>query len=105
LVGIIVAVSILVVNNNSHTFFILGWCNFKNLIVGWIDKEFSLKLEELEPSWVGAPDLHISCFSRILDIPRLVVESSSDGLGLLMEIPGLGSSSVWCLDDHVSIVN
>jgi hypothetical protein len=35
----------------------------------------------------------------------LVIVSGSDGLGLLMEIPDLGSSSILSLDDHISIVD
>jgi len=35
----------------------------------------------------------------------LVVVSGSYGLGLLMEVPDLGSSTIWCLDDHVSVVD
>jgi hypothetical protein len=61
--------------------------------------------ENLEPSRVGRPDLHVLSLSRALDIPRLVVVSSSDSQGLLVEVPDLSSSSVWNLDDHVSIVD
>jgi hypothetical protein len=35
----------------------------------------------------------------------LVVVSGSDGQGLLVEVPDLGSSAIWSLDDEVSIVN
>jgi hypothetical protein len=28
-----------------------------------------------------------------------------DGLGSLIEVPNLGVSSIWCLDNHVSIVD
>jgi len=59
----------------------------------------------LEPSRVCAPDLHVVGFTRALDIPRLVVISSSDGQRLLMEVPNLGLSSIWNLDDHVSVVD
>jgi hypothetical protein len=64
-----------------------------------------LVLEQLEPSRVGAPDLHVSGSTCALDVPRLVVVSSPDGLGLLVEIPDLGLSSVGSLDDHVSVVD
>jgi hypothetical protein len=40
---------------------------------------FSFILEELEPSGVGAPDLHVVGLSSILDIPRLVVELGLNG--------------------------
>jgi hypothetical protein len=35
----------------------------------------------------------------------LIVQSSSDGQGLLMEVPHLSSSTVSSLDDHVSVVD
>jgi hypothetical protein len=49
--------------------------------------------------------LHVSCSSSTLDVPRLVVVSGSDGLGLLVEVPDLSLSSVWSLDDHISVVD
>jgi len=64
-----------------------------------------LVLEYLEPSRVSAPDLHVVGSSSILDVPRLVVVSGSDGQGLLMEVPNLGSSTISSLDDEVSIVD
>ena len=102
LVGSIVTV--LGVNNNSLTFVIFTSVNIKNFVVGRVYKEFILVLEYLEPSRVGAPNLHVSSSSCTLDIPRLVVVSGSDCLGLLMEIPDLSLSSILCLDDNVSIV-
>jgi hypothetical protein len=35
----------------------------------------------------------------------LVVQSGSDGQRLLVEVPDLSLSSVWSLDDHVSVVD
>jgi hypothetical protein len=35
----------------------------------------------------------------------LVIVSGSDSQGLLMEVPDLGSSTVWNLDDHISVVD
>jgi hypothetical protein len=35
----------------------------------------------------------------------LVVHSSSDGQGLLVEVPSLGASSIWCLDNHIPVVD
>jgi hypothetical protein len=35
----------------------------------------------------------------------LVVVSSSDGQRLLVEVPDLGSSAVWNLDDHIPVVD
>ena len=60
LVGIVLAVSILAVDDDLLTFFVLSSLNFNHLVVGWIDQEFTLQLEDLEPLRVGAPDLHIS---------------------------------------------
>jgi hypothetical protein len=34
--------------------------------------------EDLPPSRVGAPDLHVLSPSRVLDVPRLVVQSRFD---------------------------
>jgi hypothetical protein len=64
-----------------------------------------LIFENLPPSWVGWPDLHVLCFTRALDIKWLVVVSGPDGQRLLMEVPDLSLSSIWSLDDHVSVVN
>jgi len=49
--------------------------------------------------------LHIVGSTSTLDVPRLVVQSSSDGQRLLMEVPYLSISSVWSLNDHVSVVD
>ena len=35
----------------------------------------------------------------------MVVELGLDGQRLLMEIPDLGASSIWCLDYHVPVVD
>jgi hypothetical protein len=61
--------------------------------------------EDLEPSRVGTPDLHVVGSSSTLDIPRLIVISGSDSQGFLMEVPDLGSSTIISLDDHVSVVD
>ena len=49
--------------------------------------------------------MHVIGSTSALDIPRLVVESGSDSQRLLVEVPDLGPSSVWSLDDKVSIVD
>jgi hypothetical protein len=64
-----------------------------------------LILENLEPSWVGAPNLHIICSTSTLDVPRLIVVSCFDSQGLLMEVPYLRVSSIGSLNDHVSVVD
>jgi hypothetical protein len=70
-----------------------------------IAEMISLVFEELEPLRISAPDLHVVGSTRTLDVPWLVIQSSSDSQGLLMEVPDLGLSSVWCFNDHVSVVN
>jgi hypothetical protein len=57
------------IHNKCLTFFILTVFNFKDLAVCWIDEVFTIKFEDLEPSGVGGPDLHICCSSSALDIP------------------------------------
>jgi hypothetical protein len=65
---------------------------------------FSLIHKDLPPPRVSAPDLHFFCLTWALDIKGLVIVLSSDCQRLLMEIPNLRISSVWSLDNHVSIV-
>jgi hypothetical protein len=57
--------------NNSSSFFILASMNIKNLIILHVDEQLLLLiiLEELEPSRVGAPDLHVVGLSGVLDVP------------------------------------
>jgi hypothetical protein len=57
------------------------------------------------PSWVGTPDLHFVSSSITLDIPWLVVISSSDSLRLLVEVPNLCFSTVSSLYNEVSVVD
>jgi hypothetical protein len=63
------------------------------------------KLEELEPSRVSAPDLHVVGLTSTLDIPRLIIVSCSDCQGLLVEVPDLSLSTIWSLDHKVSVVD
>jgi hypothetical protein len=105
LVSIVGIVSVSGSDDNCLAFLILWGINLKNLVVGWVHEESVLELENLEPSWIGRPDLHVSGSSCTLNIPWLVVVSSSDGLRLLVEVEDLGLSSVGSLDDHVSVVN
>jgi hypothetical protein len=55
-------------NSNWVSFFILGVGNIKNLVVGPIDELTLLEFEDLEPSRVSGPDLHVVCLSCTLDI-------------------------------------
>jgi len=90
------------VNTNSLSLFIFAIFNsqYQLFVIGtnkWSEvMELSfLELENLEPSRVCAPDLHIVGFSWVLDVPRLIVISGSNGQGLLVEVPFLGASSIW----------
>jgi hypothetical protein len=56
-------------NSNSLSFFILLIFNIKNFTVLPIDELVVLELENLEPSRVGRPDLHIFGSTCTLDIP------------------------------------
>jgi hypothetical protein len=95
------------VNQHRLSLSVLTVLNIKAFPSSWINitEMVCLIFENLEPLRVCTPNLHLVSSSRILDIPRLIVISSSDGQRLLMEVPDLGSSPIWCLNDHVSVVN
>jgi hypothetical protein len=61
--------------------------------------------KDLEPSRVGAPNLHVVSSTRTLDIPRLVIQLSLDCLWSLIKVPELSVSSISGLDHHVSVVD
>jgi hypothetical protein len=61
------------------TFNVFTSLNIKNLIVSNVNELLSSILEDLEPSRASAPDLHVIGFTCTLDVPRLVVVSSSNG--------------------------
>jgi hypothetical protein len=69
-----------------------------------IDKVFLLIFKDLPPSWVGAPNLHGISLSWAFDIKGLIIQSGSDCQRSLMEIPFLFRSTIWYLNDHISIV-
>jgi len=92
-------------DNNWLTFNIFATSDIKTSSIFGIDEVFSFEFEDLEPPRVGAPDLHVSSSSCALDVPRLVVQLGSDGLGFDIEPPDLSVSSIWCLDDNISIVD
>jgi hypothetical protein len=54
---------------NWVSFFILATSNIKDLVIRPVDELVVLILEDLEPSRVGAPDLHVVGLSSALDIP------------------------------------
>jgi hypothetical protein len=90
---------------NWVSFNVFASSNIKDLVVGPVDELVVLILEDLEPSRVGAPDLHVIGSTCTLDIPRLIVQSCSDCQGLLMEVPDLSLSAISSLDNHISIVD
>jgi hypothetical protein len=51
------------VNTNLGSFFVFASNDFKDLIVAPVDKLVVLKLEDLPPSRVSAPDLHVIGFT------------------------------------------
>jgi hypothetical protein len=65
----------------------------------------SLESKDLPPVGVCAPDSHVSVSTVVFNVKGLVVVSGSNCQRLLMEIPDLRVSSVWSLDNHVSVVN
>ena len=101
----LVSTVVSLVNNDWLTFSIFSTTDVEAFSVLPVDNMFILVFEDLPPLRVGAPDLHVVGSTRVLDIPRLVVISSSDSQRLLVEVPDLGSSTVWSLDDHVSVVD
>jgi len=61
------------IDTNWLAFLVLLAFDFKDLWVLPVDELLVLILEDLPPSWVGAPDLHVIGSSRWLDVPWLVV--------------------------------
>jgi len=93
-------------NLDSLAFFILVTNNIKTS-AGLLNvtEVFRLINKDLEPLRVGAPDLHVVCLTRVLDVPGLIVVSCPDCQGLLMEVPFLSWSTVISLDNHVTVVD
>jgi hypothetical protein len=100
----LVVTVVLVPDNNLSSFFVLSSVNIECFTILPVDEVFTFILEDLEPSWVGAPDLHVVGSSSVLDVPWLVVQSCLDGQWLLVEVPSLGLSSISCLNGHSSVV-
>jgi hypothetical protein len=102
---LLVLSSVVAPNSYLLAFNIFSSSYIKYLTVLPVDELILFKLEELEPSRVSAPDLHVVGLTSTLDIPRLVVVSCSDSQGLLMEVPDLSLSTIWSLDHKVSVVD
>jgi hypothetical protein len=66
-------------DDNLSSFLIFSSMNIKSSSILDINEMFINILEDLEPSRVGAPDLHVVGSSCTLDIPRLVVQLGLDG--------------------------
>jgi hypothetical protein len=92
-------------NLNCRSFSISSSSYIKNLVISPVNEFTVLILEDLPPIRVSTPDSHCWVSTVIGDVEGLVVVSSSDGQGLLMEVPFLSSSTVWCLDYNISIVD
>ena len=58
------------VGDNVLSFMISTSFNIKNLVVLNIDQVVTLEFEELEPSGVGVPHLHVLASTSVLDIER-----------------------------------
>jgi len=90
---------------NWGAFTIIASFDIKHFLALPVDELVVLVLEDLPPVRVGTPNFHLASSSITVDFPGLVVVSGSNGQGLLMEVPHLGSSSVWNLDNHVPVVD
>jgi len=97
--------SLVAINLNWGTFTVIVTFDIKSFTGLPIDELVVLVLEYLPPVRVGAPDLHVVGSTIALDVERLVVVPCSYGQRLLVEVPDLGSSAIWSLDDHVSVVD
>jgi hypothetical protein len=95
---------VVILNINWFTFYVFGSSQY-SLVVLEVDEVRSTVLEQLPPSWIGAPDLHIIWLSWALNVPRLIVVLGSDGQSLLMEVPHLSVSSIGGFEDEVSVVD
>jgi hypothetical protein len=95
----------LCMHNNLLAFFVFWSWHIKVLSVLNINKSINFVLENLEPLWVSAPDLHFVSSTRALNIPRLIIVFRSNGQRVLMEVPLLSVSTIGGLDNHISIVN
>jgi hypothetical protein len=92
--------------NSDFLSFSISCRSVKNsFILLEVDELRSRVFEKLPPSRVSTPDLHVIGFSGVLDVPRLVVILGSDGQRLLMEVPNLSVSSIWCLENKLSGVD
>jgi len=65
----LVSSSVVAIYSNWMSFFILVSFYLENLFALPVDELLTFILEDLEPSRVGAPDLHVVGSSSTLDVP------------------------------------
>lgn len=66
---LLMVTSIVAPNTNGMTFFVLTSFDVKDLVVLPVDELFTLVLEDLPPSGVSTPDLHVVGSTRACDVP------------------------------------
>jgi hypothetical protein len=76
---LLVLASVVTPDTDWCTFLIFATFHIKYLVALPIDELAVLVSEHLEPSRVGAPDLHVVGSTGALDVPRLIVVSCSNG--------------------------
>lgn len=90
---------------NSLAFNILTSPNTEDvLVVNILDVSIGVSVE-LPPVAVSSNKLVVSTISVALDVERLVVLSRSDSSRLPVEVEFLEGSSIWSLDNDVSVVD
>jgi hypothetical protein len=60
-------------NTNLGSFFVFWLDDIKHFFVGPVNELTIFILENLEPTWVSAPNLHVVGLSRTLNVPWLIV--------------------------------
>jgi hypothetical protein len=75
---LLVVALIVAPDSDRSSFFVFTSFNIKDLVVLPVDKLLVLILEDLPPSRVSAPDLHVVTSSTAGDVPRLIVVSCLD---------------------------
>jgi hypothetical protein len=75
----LVSTTMTLVDDNGLAFSVLVSTDIEASLVLNVAESFISICEDLEPSRVGAPDLHVLSSSSTLNVPGLVVQSGSDG--------------------------
>jgi hypothetical protein len=66
-------------NINVNAFSVLSFFDLDDKVLVYVSEDTISVSEDLPPVRVGASDVHVVTLSIVLDIPRLVVVSGSDG--------------------------